>query len=125
MDDFLLIMPNREESKKTKDNIEKFLETELKLKLNKKTNYFPNKNGVKFCGFKLYTNKIMLANSNKKRINNRIRKWNKKYRNKTLDLYQAAVSFKSWKGHAMHETKQVTVKSAIQKCEWIYKDQNK
>ena len=25
----------------------------------------------------------------------------------------------------MHETKQVTVKSAIQKCEWIYKDQNK
>ena len=46
-------------------------------------------------------------------------------RNKTLDLIQAAVSFKSWKGHAMHETKQVTVKSAIQKCEWIYKDQNK
>lgn len=124
MDDFLLITRNREESKKIKVIIEKFLETELKLKLNKKTNYFPNKNGVKFCGFKIYTNKIMLANSNKKKINNRIRKWNKEHRNKTLDLHQAAVSFQSWKGHAMHETNQITVKSAIQKCEWIYKEQS-
>lgn len=46
------------------------------------------------------------------------------YQNKTLDLHQAAVSFQSWKGHAMHETNQITVKSAIQKCEWIYKEQS-
>ena len=78
MDDFLLITPNKEKSKEIKEDLEKFLKTELKLKLNKKTNYFPNKNGVKFCGFRIYKNKTKLANSNKKKINNRIRKWNKK-----------------------------------------------
>lgn len=123
MDDFLLILPNKDKSKETKYILEEFLRKKLCLKLNKKTNYFPNKNGVKFCGFKIYTNRIMLSNSNKKGINKKIRKWNKKYECGSLDLMETGAKFTSWKGHAMYETNQVTVKSAIQKCKWIYKEQ--
>lgn len=121
MDDFIILAPSKARSKEIKDEIEKMINTKLNLKFNKKTNYFPNKNGVKFCGFKIYINKIMLSNSNKKRINQRVHKWNKEYERGNLDLLETGTSFISWKGHAMHETNQATVKSVIQKCKWIYK----
>ena len=122
MDDFLLILPNKEESKRVKQVLEKYLKDVLNLKLNKKTNYFPNKNGVKFCGFQIYRNKIKLANANKKRMNKRVREWNKKYARKTLDFKNASVSLGSWEGHAKHETNQITIKTMRQKCKWLYKE---
>ena len=122
MDDFLLILRSKEESKRVKCIIEKYLKDVLHLSLNKKTNYFPNKNGINFCGFKIYRNKIKLANSNKKRINKRVREWKKKYVKKKLDFNSAGVSFASWEGHARHETHQITIKSMRQKCKWIYKE---
>ena len=39
MDDFLLILPNKVKSKEIKNEVEKFLNEKLHLKLNKKTNY--------------------------------------------------------------------------------------
>lgn len=123
MDDFVLLTSSRDESKRLKNVIADFLEQELKLKLNKKTNYFPNKNGVHFCGFRIYRNRILLSNLNKKSINNRIRKWNKAYCKKKLDLMETGQKFRSWQGHAMYESNAVTVKSAIKKSKWIYKDE--
>ena len=122
MDDFLLILPSKTESKRVKKIVENYLKDTLNLQLNKKTNYFPNKNGVNFCGFKIYRKKIKLSNSNKKKINKRVREWNKQYEKKSLDFKTASISFRSWNGHARHETNQITMKSMKQKCKWIYKE---
>lgn len=124
MDDFILLTPSKEKSKELKNDIENFLKIKLKLKFNKKTNYFPNKNGVHFCGFRIYRNRVLLSNYNKKSINKRIRKWNRDYKKKKLNLIETGQKFKSWKGHAMHETNAITVKSAIKKCKWIYKEED-
>ena len=95
MDDFVLLLNSKEEAKDIKDKIEKYINENLHLEFNKKTNYFPNKNGVKFCGFRIYTNKILLKNDNKKKIYKRVRKWNNLYIKNEIDLEKTYNSLKS------------------------------
>ena len=122
MDDFVLLLNSQEESKKVKNNIEKFLNEKLKLKFNNKTNYTKNKNGVKFCGFHIYNNYINLGNRNKKAICKRVKKWNEMYESKTIDLKSTIVSFRSWEAHANLESGHRIIKSVVIKSKWICKE---
>ena len=49
MDDSIILMKDKEELKKVKYEIEKFISENLKLKFNGKTNIFKAKQGVNFC----------------------------------------------------------------------------
>ncbi len=53
MDDFYLIVENKEYAKECLKGINAFIDT-LKLNLNEKTQIIPFKNGIKFCGFHTY-----------------------------------------------------------------------
>lgn len=121
MDDFVLLLENKEDAKKIKKNIEEYLKNKLKLEFNKKTNYFPNKNGVKFCGFRIYVDKILLKNDNKKKIYKRIKHWNKLYLDKQLSFKKAYQSLISWEGHAKHSNSYKYIKKIENKCLWLYK----
>lgn len=100
MDDFILILDNKEAAIKAKETISQFLEEKLHLKLNKKTNYFKCSQGVKFCGFHIYIDKIKLLNQNKKKIYKKVKYWNKLYEKNELDIMKTAECFKAWLGHA-------------------------
>lgn len=121
MDDFVMLLDSKQESKEILEKIKIFLKEKLELELNSKTNYFKNKQGVNFCGYKIYNNKIYIVKGNKRKIFRKVRKWNKLYHEKKLDLYRAADSLKSWEGHASHCTSDGIIKSVETKCEWIYK----
>ena len=120
MDDFVLLLEDKESCKRTLEILKKFLEERLELKLNKKTNYFRGSQGVNFCGYKIRKNKIYVVNNNKKKIYRKVRKWNKLYRANKLDLMRAGQSFTSWQGHAKHCQNERFIKLVISKCEWIY-----
>lgn len=79
MDDFILILNSKEEAKEILRKLETFLDESLKLKLNKKTNYFKLSQGVNFCGFKIFLNKSYLSKVNKKSVYKRVKVWNKLY----------------------------------------------
>lgn len=68
MDDFILLLESKEKCQEVLKKIKQFLYVELKLKLNQKTNYFKNKQGVNFCGYKIYSTHIKLKKENKKKI---------------------------------------------------------
>ena len=123
MDDFVLLTNSKEESKEVLDKIEEFLDKNLKLKLNKKTNYMKNKQGVNFCGFKLKQGKITLLKQSKKKIYKKVRNWNKKYKAKKLDFKQASMQLNSWKGHASHTTNNGIINDVMKRCDWLY-DEN-
>ena len=120
MDDFVMIMKDKEKCKKTKLLIEEFLNKNLDLKLNCKTSYFKHKQGLSFCGYRIFVNKITLINSNKKKIYKRIRKWNKLYKENNLNTVKAVKSLNSWLGHASHTNSYLYTKKIINKCDWIY-----
>lgn len=124
MDDFVLILDTKEECKIIKKSIEEFLEQNLYLKLNKKTNYFKAKQGVNFCGYKLFNDYILLKKQNKNKTYKKVKIWNKLYKNNKLDIMEAATRLKSWIGHAKNADTYKLIKDIEQKCNWIYKGDN-
>ena len=121
MDDFILLVNNKQEAKKIKQLISGFLNEKLHLQLNSKTNYFKNNQGVNFCGYKLKENKIQVVKSNKKKIYKRVKKWNILYNQNKLDLKNTCMRLNSWAGHAGHATSMALIENVKNKCEWLYK----
>lgn len=125
MDDFILLLPNKEKAIEIRKEIENFLEKRLKLVLNKKTNYFKNKQGVSFCGYHIYVHKIVLLNQNKKKIYKRVKHWNDLYAKGELDMFEAAQSLIAWIGHASAADSYEYINKIKNKCDWYYKGEIK
>lgn len=101
MDDFVLLMKNKEEAKAIYKKIDVFLKEKLELELNRKSSYFPGNLGICFCGYKVFETHILLKKRTKKKILKNINKWNKRYLTNSLDK-SALLSYNSWLGHAKH-----------------------
>ncbi len=102
MDDFVLLVENKFVAKKLLSKIEKFLETNLKLKLNPKSRYYPCNIGVDFCGYRIFHTHILVRNRSKKQMRKKIKVWNKLYEEKNLNIEVVRASISSWKGHISH-----------------------
>lgn len=122
MDDFVLLLPKKEICKEYKNKIQRFLKDKLKLELNQKTNYYKNKQGVNFCGYHINRKNIKVLKANKKKIYRKIKKWNKEYKDKELDLKKTSEKLQSWIGHASHSTKKGLIEDVKKKCEWLYQE---
>lgn len=120
MDDFVLLLEDKEKCKEILIEITEFLTNELGLKLNKKTNYFKSKQGVRFCGYKVFDNRILLLNENKKKIKKKIKIWNKLYHENKLDLKETALKLNSWIGHAKNADTYHLVQEMKKRCNWLY-----
>lgn len=102
MDDFILLLKNKEEAKQMLEEIKSFLTDKLDLELNKKTRYYPNKQGIDFCGYKIYETHIKIRKRSIKKIKNKIKIWNKQYAMNKLDFHNFLLCFNSFKGHIKH-----------------------
>lgn len=122
MDDFVLLLENKERCRIVLNEIKNFLNSELKLKLNKKTNYFKNNQGVNFCGYKIFPTHIKLKKENKKKIRKKIKKWNKLYHEKKLDLRETTLKLNSWIGHAKNADTFLLIDKTVRMCEWLYNE---
>lgn len=122
MDDFILLLKDKEQAKEALNEIREFLENKLDLKLNKKTNYFKMKQGVIFCGYKIYNDHILLRKDNKKKIYKKVKNWNKLYYQNKLDLKQTCIRLNSWIGHAQNADTYLLVQKVKRNCEWLYDD---
>lgn len=122
MDDFILLLENKEEAKRILNEITVFLENNLMLKLNKKTNYFKAKQGVLFCGYKVYQTHILLKKDNKKKIRKKVETWNKLYEKNQLDFKATSMKLNSWIGHASNCDSYYLIKKIKDECKWLYKE---
>ncbi len=102
MDDFVLLLNNKEEAKQILKEITEFLEKKLDLELNKKTRYYPNKLGIDFCGYKIYDTHIKIRKRSIVKIKRKIKVWNNLYAQDKLDFHNFLLCFNSFKGHIKH-----------------------
>lgn len=102
MDDWVLIFKNKEEAQQALKEIIIFLDERLKLKLNKKTQIFPVKNGVNFCGYKIWSTHMKIRDGSKKRMKRKLKAYQRKYANGEMTLEEIKRSINSWKGYAKH-----------------------
>lgn len=102
MDDFILLLETKEECKKIKLKIENFIQEYLKLSLNSKSRYYPNKMGVNFCGYRIYETHRLIRNRCKQKMRKQIKNWNKLYQSGKLDTNKMLLSWNSFKAHISH-----------------------
>ncbi len=120
MDDFAFVLNSKEECKEILEKVTLFLKEKLKLKLNKKTNYFKGKQGINFCGYRIFATHILLKKSNKKKMYKRLKNWNKLYDKKQLELKETFTKLASWEGHAKNADTFYLRKKVRKMCKWLY-----
>ena len=102
MEDFVILVKDKDSARNIYNLIEKFIDVRLNLKLNPKSKYFPNKEGCNFLGFIIYEDYILLGNRIKKNIYKKIKVWNYLYNNDNIDIKKFILSYNSYVGHIKH-----------------------
>ena len=73
MDDFVILLPTKDKCRVILDKIESYLYNNLKLELNHKSRYYPNKFGINFCGYIIHEDFILLRDRSKRKIKKEIK----------------------------------------------------
>lgn len=98
MDDFIIIHNDREHLKEALQKIETFLGERIKLTLNPKTQIINTKNGLDFCGYRIYKDYRKIRKRSPKHIRAAIRA----YRSGKITKEKMLMIDASWEGHAEH-----------------------
>ena len=120
MDDFILLLDTKKDCIDVFSKIQLFLETQLELKLNDKSRYYPNKMGVNFCGYRIFSTHRLLRTGSKKKIKKNIKKWNILYSQKKLDIPKTMLSLNSWLGHTKHCKSHKLQQKVLNSCNFLY-----
>ena len=120
MDDFIIILKRKSECIDIMHKIEVFLNKKLKLQLNEKSNYYPYKMGVNFCGYRIFTTHKLLRLNSKKKIKNHVKEWNYLYKHEKLDFKYTLQSLNSWIAHSSHCNSKKLQKKIINSCEFLF-----
>lgn len=89
MDDSVIFLKTKEEAKEILEKIRSFLEEQLYLELNKKTQIFKNKQGVNFCGYKINEYRIKIRDKGKKKLKKKIKLLKEKIKNEEITSKEA------------------------------------
>lgn len=73
LDDMVLLLKTKEDSKKCLNKIKEFLKCNLALELNEKTQIFKSKQGINFCGYKINEYRLKLRERGKRKIKKKIK----------------------------------------------------
>lgn len=120
MDDFILLLPSKNDCINIKRKIQTFLWNILRLKLNAKSRYYPYKMGLNFCGYKIWTTHRLVRKDSKTKIKKKIKFWNKQYINNELNIKYIIQSLNSWFGHISHANSYNLKEKVISKCNFLY-----
>ena len=74
LDDSIVIEKEKQQAINVLEKISKFLEENLQLKLNKKTQIFKGKQGVNFCGYKINEYRMKIRDKGKRKLKNKVKK---------------------------------------------------
>jgi retron-type reverse transcriptase len=102
MDDFIILHNDKQYLWELLCRIEKYLRDNLKLNLNPKTSVFPGKNGIDFCGYRIWPTHVKPRKSTLKRAKKRLRKMARTYRKNPKILEHARANIMSFIGYIGH-----------------------
>jgi hypothetical protein len=116
MDDFIILHNNKDYLWELLCEIETYLHDKLKLHLNPKTGIFPGKNGIDFCGYRIWPSHVKPRKSTIKRAKKRLRKMAKIYRTNPEILEHAKASIMSFIGYIKHCSGNRTLQSVLKRA---------
>ena len=126
MDDWYAIVDTKERAKEVLAKAtEKF--AELGYELNEKTEIYPLRHGIDFCGFRVYltrTGKVVrnLRTSSKKRMKRRIGKWAKDYAAGLITREKIEQSFQSSCAHYKHGNTKELIRNFRSRLDAVFEE---
>ena len=89
MDDAIAIVKTKQEAIDKLQKIRIFLEQELKLELNKKTQIFKSSQGVNFCGYKINEYRLKIRDKGKKKLKKKVKQLTNKVKEGKITTKEA------------------------------------
>ena len=123
MDDFIVLVDTKKEAQDLLEKIRSFLKEHLELELNSKSRYYPNHQGVNFCGYVIFEDYLLIRKRSKKDINKKIKAWNMAYLNSSLNEDYVRSSINSWLAHISHADTYRLRRKYLQKMLFIEKEE--
>jgi len=125
MDDFYLIHESKDYLRHCLSEITKYLDG-LGLTLNKKTQIFPLRHGIDFCGFRTYltdTGKVVrkIRKASKEKAKRKLKGQKKRLEAGEITLEDIKTSYTSWKAHAAHGNSYHLLQNTDQRFEKLFK----
>jgi len=118
MDDFVIISRDKEFLRELLGKIAAFL-SGLKIRLNPKTEIFPAKHGIDFCGYRIWPTHIKPRKRTVKRAKKRLKKMAKVYRENPKIYEHAKASLQSFLGYIMHCNGWKSMKSVLRQIVFL------
>jgi retron-type reverse transcriptase len=113
MDDFVIIHQDKAFLRELLGKIETFLHDRLAVNLNPKTELFPGKHAVDFCGYRIWPTHIKPRKRTVKRARRRLKKLARIYQNDPKSLEHAKASMMSFLGYVKHCSGLKTTRSIL------------
>jgi hypothetical protein len=114
MDDFVILHRDKKVLQTVLCKIEDYLHEALKLNPNPKTGIFPGKQGIDFCGYRIWPTCVKPRKSTVKRAKKRLKKMAQAYKTNPGILEHAKASLNSFLGYIKHCSGHKTTKSLLQ-----------
>lgn len=89
MDDSVILVKTKDEARKMLEKIREFLDNNLKLTLNSKTQIAKSKQGVNFCGYKVNEDRLKIRDRGKRSLKLKLRSLEKKIKNEEISSVEA------------------------------------
>lgn len=89
MDDSVILTKTKKEAKEILEKIKAFLDKELNLELNSKTQIFKSKQGVNFCGYQINEYRIKIRPKGKKKLKRKIKELKQQIKNGKMTSKEA------------------------------------
>jgi RNA-directed DNA polymerase len=102
MDDAVIVGQDKRSLQATRARIAEFLEDQLMLRLNSKTQVFAAASGVSFLGYRIWATHRLLREGSIKRMRRKLRAFRRQLLHGELVFKEMDASVQSWLGHARH-----------------------
>jgi hypothetical protein len=117
-DDFVIILNDKNSVKSLQTKIDVFL-SGMKIHLNPKTDIFPGRHGIDFCGYRVWPTHIKPRKRTVKRAKKRLKKMAKDYRTNPKIFEHAKASLQSFLGYIMHCNGWKSTKSVLRQIVFL------
>ena len=103
MDDFVILHDDKKALQAILDDVTVFLDEQLRLKLNRKTQIFPiGPRSLDFLGYRIWPDYRLLRKNNVRRTKRKLHKYERLYGQGLIGLGRIHPSIMSWIGHCKH-----------------------
>jgi retron-type reverse transcriptase len=115
MDDFVVLCSEKASLRTSRERIEEFLNQELKLRLNPKTDVYPWYHGLNFCGYRIWPTHTLPRKANVLRMQRRLNRMSRLCLAGRLATENVQSVLMSWFGYMKHCNSYRTVREFLKK----------